>query len=241
MTNLIIENFTVVSDERTSTNDNWEIGGIPGRYLSAICYSTDRLCRAKFLIDENGYEFSIVSLDRNDRTKVFRVLKDIEKKTNTYNGCGKIRLSGGPVSKRWGSYDTPVLSDFKTKYEITKVKRLRYYAGFLGEVNEVEELNNKSFIVANSELGSTKLYIPEGNDARYITKSGSLFVTKNISGPGVIEPIDRYPKICIIKNIKNFFIFEKTTPTGNHQRTLYMHPYAKIFDIERDIEKILNN
>lgn len=226
MTTLYIENFVVKRVDALHT-DEWEIESFPGEKIVARAWSRDHTCLNEYIL-ENRYQHRKTScFDEDGNLKKILYSKSVQ--LNTYNGTGTIKLSGGPVAKRYCTYDDPYFSKFKEEFGIINIKK----------IDKEECSPDYAFIIENTDSKKSVMIIPEETKVIGFFNENGSFSLKSISAPMKLEAKAGGNILAAVKS-GDFFLFDEylNKDTISRKRTLYLKGGINAIALRSDLQKL---
>ena len=231
MITITMENFKIKDIKGGEKDDGWIFESSDTNFV-AKCKSENGECVAEFILLSKGYTYRVYTLKQDEygEEKIGKMIKSKSPYVDTNNGTGTVQLGGGPVSKRWATYSTPVFSLFKKTYDIDIIKRVNFSSFDYG------------FILEDTNLKRTDLHLPDQTNVSYIYNSDKKDIIRKgaVCGPYYLAGIEGSTKIVNIKNFSRFFVFDEYfKKTGNKKRTLYIKNGVNVYSIASQLNKIL--
>lgn len=209
-----IENYVPVLGKsfRETDDGSWTLDWKEGEWFKAIATSKNGTAMSEYMI-YSTHETNLIQTKKLDGE--WDAIKESIKPISQNEGTGIVRLSGGWVINRFGSFRRKKFQDFLDKFEITSIKNFNEY-GF-----------DTTFVIEDTATKSTRLLIPKGSKISIINKG------KVISAVSVKCEItcDKYNDILSARIMNSdFWIYEETI-RGNGKERKYRKLYVRGKDI----------
>lgn len=158
-----IKNYVPVSMESfNEADDSWVLDWKEGEWFSAEARSKNGTVVSRYTI-ESTHERNFIQT--KSKSGEWETERDSMKPISQNEGTGVVRLSGGWVINRFGSFRRKKFQDFLDKFEITSIKNFNEY-GF-----------DTTFVIEDTATKCTRLLIPRGSKISIINKGKIICAT----------------------------------------------------------------